>query len=313
MTLFTTGGVPNQLQSSYWEEIVSSEFVLARLAFAARSGLNARLQSRDLELLKIYEVGADQLTTLVRDALHFQRDANAFYFLGIVLEGSALLKQVGRASILETGDVGLYKSSEPFLLQFKSSHKMLVVRVPEYEIHARLAGLGLLSGLVLRAQHSATNSLVDFVATSARMDTTAASVRARASLAGAVFDLLIDAVLAARLDRPDIGEYRIEEAKRVAIANAANTDFSVSMWADQLGISQRYLRLLFEQEGNSPSQYLRQNRLGLAAQKLRDPKFSDISILDIATGSGFGDGAYFSRSFRNAFGITPTKFRKSGE
>jgi len=313
MTLFTTGDVPNQLQSAYWEELVSSEFVLARLAFAARSGLNARLQSRVLEVLKIYEVGAEQPTTLIREALHFQQDAKAFYFLGIVLEGSVLLKQVGMTSILEAGDVGLYKSSEPFLLQFNSSHQMLVVKVPEYEIRTRLAGLGLLSGLVLRAQHAATNSLVDFVTTSAKMDTAAASLRTRASLEGAVFDLLIDAVIAARIEQPDIGQYRIEEAKRVANANAANTDFSVSMWADHLGISERYLRLIFEQEGNSPSQYLRQNRLGLAAQKLRDPKFSDISILDIATGSGFGDGAYFSRLFRNAFGMTPTNFRKSGE
>ena len=47
-----------------------------------------------------------------------------------------------------------------------------------------------------------------------------------------------------------------------------------------------------------------------AAGLLRDP---DIRIIDISSRIGYTDNNYFSKAFRNYYGMTPTEYRKSSE
>ena len=70
--------------------------------------------------------------------------------------------------------------------------------------------------------------------------------------------------------------------------------------------SQRLARLTRRLFGLTPSHLITKTRLTRAARLLRE---TDQSIAEIAVGCGFCDHSAFTRSFRNATGVTPTEFR----
>lgn len=73
-------------------------------------------------------------------------------------------------------------------------------------------------------------------------------------------------------------------------------------------INKYYLTRLFRQQyGLTISDYILEQRITVAKQKLR---FTRDSIEEISQECGFYDLAYFSRKFKKAEGITPSAFRK---
>jgi AraC family transcriptional regulator len=60
--------------------------------------------------------------------------------------------------------------------------------------------------------------------------------------------------------------------------------------------------------GESVAGLVRRLRLEHAARALRQ---SDGSVLDIALGAGYGSPEAFSRAFRDAFGLTPSEYRRA--
>lgn len=60
--------------------------------------------------------------------------------------------------------------------------------------------------------------------------------------------------------------------------------------------------------GESPSSYIKNMRLSVAARLLKE---SDLPISDVALRTGFSSTKYFSASFKEKFGILPAKYRKS--
>ena len=59
--------------------------------------------------------------------------------------------------------------------------------------------------------------------------------------------------------------------------------------------------------GMPPHEYIRKMRFTRAAELLKDPTFS---ISEVAYQTGFDDPNYFSRCFKEYFGVTASQFRK---
>jgi AraC-like DNA-binding protein len=87
-------------------------------------------------------------------------------------------------------------------------------------------------------------------------------------------------------------------------------DLSSEIVAGRHGISARYVRKLFEQDGTSFTHFLLAERLTRVSRLLRDPRHAHQTIAQVAHGSGFNDISYFNRVFRRHFGATPSDFRE---
>lgn len=69
-----------------------------------------------------------------------------------------------------------------------------------------------------------------------------------------------------------------------------------------------FTRRFRECVGQTPTQYIQEQRVKLAAQQLL---FTDLSIEQIAANTGFGSRFYFSRIFALHTGLSPAAYRKS--
>ena len=100
----------------------------------------------------------------------------------------------------------------------------------------------------------------------------------------------------------------LAENVRVYLQENYDKPVDFSALADSLAVSAPYLSKLFhEQTGSSPSRYLTDIRMRQARKLLMD---TNLTVKEIAVRVGFPDPFHFSRSFRNAVGISPVQFRE---
>lgn len=98
-------------------------------------------------------------------------------------------------------------------------------------------------------------------------------------------------------------------AIRYIDAHLAEPALSPTTIAAGLGMSLRYLHLLFE-DGASVGATILGRRLERCHAALRDDA-DHRSISEIAFAWGFNDAAHFSRTFRARFGVSPRELRAS--
>lgn len=93
-----------------------------------------------------------------------------------------------------------------------------------------------------------------------------------------------------------------------AIKATNNEMLTLKLLSQKLGYSQSHLSRKFrEVSGMRLRDYLRYRRLAFALVELRDTRRG---ILDIAMDYGFSSNEAFTRAFREAYGVTPSQYRK---
>lgn len=112
---------------------------------------------------------------------------------------------------------------------------------------------------------------------------------------------------AAEQVRPSLGAARLELVKAEILRQLTDPELSVAAIARRQGITPRYIQRLFEQEGLTFSEFLRDARLDLARKSLDMANAATVSA--IAFDAGFNDLSHFNRVFRQRFGATPTEIK----
>lgn len=103
-----------------------------------------------------------------------------------------------------------------------------------------------------------------------------------------------------------------EEFLKKAVAfvekNLDNNDYSVELFSDDMCMSRMNLyRKLQSITGQKPTEFIRSIRLKKAARLLTD---TDLSIVEISEKVGFATPSYFSKCFKEMFGVLPTQYHK---
>jgi AraC-like DNA-binding protein len=106
---------------------------------------------------------------------------------------------------------------------------------------------------------------------------------------------------------PGIGGARLALVKDDIGRNLADPELDIAAVARRQGITPRYIQRLFEREGTTFGEFLRDARLDLARAALQAGSAGTIST--IAFDCGFGDLSHFNKAFRQRFGATPSDIR----
>jgi AraC-like DNA-binding protein len=94
------------------------------------------------------------------------------------------------------------------------------------------------------------------------------------------------------------------------INNSVGKQLTRTMLAEKAGVAEDYLTRIFHQEiGMTLWDYINTYRMSFAVKLLLQ---TDDTVYEVAEKAGFPDATYFNRVFRNQYGVSPGKLRKTG-
>jgi AraC-like DNA-binding protein len=290
-----------------WRDLLREHFVALDVDAPRGDAFRGRVQTVELGGLRVAEVSSISQAAH-RTAALARRDAERYFQVGLVTAGRGRLTQDGRTCELGPGDFAVYETDRPFTWDLGAAGdpwRLLVftwtrdsVELPEgttAELTARQLsgnqGFPATAGRILRDLAGAAPAI-------------AAAGDGITDLAGRVAGLAITAAgtaLPQQLSRADAGLLvRIENYMRLHLADPALDPERI---AAAHFISTRHLHRLFAGTGRTVAQWLREERLELSRLDLLAGRGG---VAEIGARWGFSDPAVFSRSFKAAYGISPS-------
>jgi len=102
----------------------------------------------------------------------------------------------------------------------------------------------------------------------------------------------------------------LDTTNRIVESNFDNPDFNMNGLAGALNLSRSSLYAKFEAlTGMKPNEYVLLRKLKKASELLKNNR--SMTIAEISDMLGYGSPRYFSRCFKNQFGVSPADFRKT--
>ena len=226
------------------------------------------------------------------------------------LGSAALAKQFGHEVLLDPGDAIALSGSELGSLTTSRSGPIATLEFPQGALMRRLKDVGRSCGRripgrspLLQLLRSYLNALQAGGGALALQPVAVAHIHDLAALA-----------LGGNREAEELAKGRgVRAARLQAIKTGLLGDLhravSLSDVAARHRVSPRYVRMLFESEGTSFTEFIRAERLERALARLLDPRFDHFRISEIAYEVGFNDLSYFNRAFRRRFGRSPGEAR----
>lgn len=218
----------------------------------------------------------------------------------------------GQALDLTPGDFTLADSMVPSTIVTNEPYATIGITVPAHILRTYLPKPERAIGV----RFSGTEGLPKVVSTMLRDMWTTAERGATPCIGSKLMASLFEAFSACC----DLSQPRVNAAsgnattRRIQICESIQqhlreSELTVQFLAQKLGLSTRYIRMVFNDGGETIAQYIHRLRLEGCHRDLADPAWMDHSVSAIAYRWGFNSTAHFSRTFRATFGASPTQFR----
>ncbi|MDB5327957.1 MAG: transcriptional regulator [Phycisphaerales bacterium] len=235
-----------------------------------------------------------------------QRDEPPHVVLQLTLDGAAFVRPTGQAKmLLPTGHAFFHLIPGPFEYGWASG---------VYEqVFISLAGAA--ANEWMRHVHRLHGAVLDFGADPSVAQTMLSIVEAHASgrlidryfISGQLYGLLMQ-VLSVLARRRIAATRLVTACLEIIEAEGDRPKLNVNALASRLNRSREHLtREFHDATGVSPSTYLTQTRVRLAAAELRA---GEAKLETVARRSGFSSAAYLCRVFQKTVGVTPVQFRE---
>jgi AraC-like DNA-binding protein len=233
--------------------------------------------------------------------------------LTITLAGGRVVRQRGREAMIGAGEAVLTSGADPLDVTIHATSQVIALRVPIDTLRPTAADLDASLVRPIPRGTEALRLLTSYVGVVEDTDVLAMPDM-RGPLAAHFHDLIAMAIGATR-DVVEMARGRGVRAARLRaikgdiLENLSRGDLSIDAVALRNGISPRYVRMLFDGEGATYSDFVLGHRLARAHRMLRDPRNVGRTISAMAFEAGFGDLSYFNRAFRRRYGATPSDVR----
>lgn len=230
--------------------------------------------------------------------------------LSLCLAGEAQIVSRGREHVLRAGELCLLSSVEPFAKALSADYREQFLYLPVPVALALGRPTPHLAQEALIAPRRGLGAVLADTMLSVADERAGMSATDWQTALGAVFELTTGVFGKAADPARTAGATRDAQharAVRYIDAHLADPDLAPATIAAGLGMSPRYLHVVFE-DGASVGATILARRLDRCRAALVDPR-NPRSISEIAFAWGFNDAAHFSRTFRARFGASPRDLR----
>lgn len=305
-TVLDTASVPDAEKLDYWNEAMGR--ALAPMAVTPRGErpFAGSITADQYGYLNIATVVADPARACRTPRL-ISRSPHADVVVGMQAEGAATLGQHGRTAELGPGDLVVFDTSRPFLYDHADRVRVRLFRLPKRVLHVAEADVAQLAAVRLGQEDGLTQVVASVLAALAdEADPAATKVGER--MAGHVTELLATLIEAKTTPVEQVADLtrRIRDYVNRHLTDQRLTPEKI---AAAHHVSVRYLYKLFESEGLTIGRWIQQRRLEECRRELARRGRGAPNISAVAHRWGFVNAAHFSRTFRDAYGMSPSDWR----
>ncbi len=222
--------------------------------------------------------------------------------------GSMVGSQGGRDTTLSPGDIFIHDISAPSVLRSRQDTELLVLEAPKALLGREAVWAAENAGRTVSPAFS--RALLAPVIRNLTDGLVAGDVTEDDAAVG---EGVLDLMRAACRDRVGVdaapASARMVGLKRYIDEHIGDPSLSPATIAAANFMSLRTLQNLFRAEGLTVRGWIRERRLAGARRDLRDPRFADASVSQIAHAWGLPNPGHFSRLFRAAYGVSPRDSR----
>jgi AraC family transcriptional activator of tynA and feaB len=313
LDVYSTASAPRGTRASYWNEVYQRRFAHVTFSPVDRDGFEAELRMGAVGPIGIARVHSKP-TDIERNKTHINRsDGRLFSFL-LQARGCGVFSHYGHESRMEEGDFTLCDNAAPHRLNCSGRTELIILRTSPDVLRSYLPEPEQLCGLRLQAGKGMTGAAANMAHKLWSLVEGGLSEKFSAMVARNVLDIMATSYAiafdASLTDSSAVSARRLE-ARRYIEAHLREPDLTPCTVANALGISARYLRMLFCGGAESASRYILRRRLEECAKQLSSTLWRGHTITEIAFASGFNSAAHFTRAFRDEYGVTPSQYRRA--
>jgi AraC-like DNA-binding protein len=311
---FSTDDFPERDRVAMWRELFGR--LVARLDIEPLGGVQfrARYVLHALPGLRISSgIGGGAREWRTRELL---ADGNDDLALVISPKGGTVVSQRGQDFVLGEQEAVLLSSREVGgIIRPKPDQRLLSLRLPRAAVLPLVPDVDDAIMRPIPRNAEALLLLRRYVGV-LQKNLAVAQCELRSLVVNHVYDLVAASIGATRDGMETATGRGIRAARLLSIradvvANLSQVRLSARTMAARHGLSDRYIHVLFEETGQTFSQFVEEARLNRAYALLTDPARMGMRIGDIASCVGFGEHSTFNRAFRRRFGDTPGNVRRT--
>ncbi|WP_330301934.1 MULTISPECIES: helix-turn-helix domain-containing protein [unclassified Streptomyces] len=247
-----------------------------------------------------------------------EKGDSEFLYLRMHVSGAATISHKGTQVSLEPGDLVFCDHDRPHVVQSDGDCQVTVFRVSKRHLGVSESDLRHVVGVPVRGGEG-VGALVSVFLSSLAVEEELHGSRIGDRLARSAVDMLAVLVMelctegtGTRRETADAADVSAETLARIRAfidEHLMDPDLSPQSVADAHHISVRYLHKLFENEGTTVSQWVRQRRLEFCRHDLGRLSHRKLTVAAVARRWGFRSASHFSRVFRDAYGMSPREWQ----
>jgi AraC-like DNA-binding protein len=237
--------------------------------------------------------------------------------LHLRLAGKSIVRQFGREAVVGAGELAATRSFDVASSDCDPGSRLLHIRIPVSALAPMIVDL---DAALVRVIPADTEPLPLLLKYAEFLQTTDALQQAdtRHLIVAHVYDL-VALTLGVTPDAAHVAKGRGVPAARLSAImtditeNLGRRDLTIDVIAGRHHVTPRYVRMLFERQDLTFSEFVLRERLARAHRALIDPRVGNRPISDVAFASGFGDLSYFNRTFRRRYAASPSEVREAAK
>ena len=291
---FHTASIHESARVPYWNQVANDVFGAIAIQPCSRK-FSAKLRHRCFGRVKLTHVESSPVT------ITGERTAQPpGVYLLMNISGNSGYAQYGRKTTLKPGELTVLDAHKPYVIEASSDHVTRVLSIPDEALCHKL-------GDHIAVSHNSQDCAL-LTTLMNRLDLLDNQANGPGNLLQTTLDL-IELSWPTQRKQTRRNDFSVWETrlKRFIAQHLGEADLCAERIAHSLGISPRYVQMLFSRMGTTVSQYILRSRLQAVAERLQQEDGQRIS--DIALEAGFNDLSYFCRCFRNHFGISAREYR----
>lgn len=309
---YSTSSARGVSRVTYWNDLVSNVLWPLEVRPADRESFDAAFSTDTLGPALIAKTFSRPATIEHTDK-HVAQSGERRVLLLLTIEGRVSLSNHGREALLEEGDFVLSDSFAPSRTILAQPNHALSLCLPYDALTAYIPNPEAAFGLRMPGDHGfghTVNMMLRSVwaqverGLPARFGPTIA--RNLLEMVAAAYALEHDAQIA----ESSLASGRRCQVKRFIETHLRDSDLAATTIGSALGVSPRYVRMVFTAEHESVSDYILRRRLEECALQLTSVLWLGRSITETAFDWGFCSMAHFTRAFKERFALTPTQYRR---